>query len=167
MNSRRGVPFAIVVAMGLTAFCTVIQARPVAGTVKDLKTSLGIPNVLVRILETGDSTRTNTFGFYAFPNVVDGSYTFFVGIDKYQPQTLGNTHIPNTCCLGKRGNVNCTGGIDASDLSSLVSYLTGGSFVPCCVDGANVNGTGGIDASDLSSLVSYLTGGTFVLLNCP
>ena len=72
-----------------------------------------------------------------------------------------------SCCVGKRGNVNMAGGVDLSDLSSLVSYLTGGSFVPPCMDAANVNGAGGVDLSDLSSLVSYLTGGTFVLVDCP
>lgn len=72
-----------------------------------------------------------------------------------------------SCCVGKRGNVNMVGGIDLSDLSALVSYLTGGSFVPPCTDAANVNGAGGVDLSDLSSLVSYLTGGSFVLVDCP
>jgi hypothetical protein len=71
------------------------------------------------------------------------------------------------CCVGFRGNVNMAGGIDVSDLSSLVSYLTGGTFVPTCTDAANVNGAGGIDVSDLSALVSYLTGGSFALASCP
>jgi len=74
---------------------------------------------------------------------------------------------PASCCVGKRGNVNMAGGIDAADLSSLVSYLTGGSFIPTCTDAANANGLGGVDATDLSSLVSFLTGGSFVLVNCP
>ena len=72
-----------------------------------------------------------------------------------------------SCCIGKRGNVNCTGAIDLGDLSALVSYLTGGGFVLCCPDASNVNGTGSIDLGDLSALVSYLTGGGFVLVNCP
>lgn len=71
------------------------------------------------------------------------------------------------CCVGKRGNVNMAAGIDLSDLSALVSYLTGGSFVPPCTEAANVNGAGGVDLSDLSALVSYLTGGAFSLVNCP
>jgi hypothetical protein len=71
------------------------------------------------------------------------------------------------CCVGKRGNVNGLGSIDATDLSSLVSFLTGGSFTPGCPNAANVNGLGGVDATDLSSLVSYLTGGGFALVNCP
>ena len=71
-----------------------------------------------------------------------------------------------SCCFGTTGNVNMTGGVDAADLSSLVSYLTGGTFVPPCMAAANVNGAGGVDASDLSSLVNFMTGGTFVLPEC-
>ena len=71
------------------------------------------------------------------------------------------------CCLGTAGNVNGVGGIDLSDLSALVSFLTGGSFVPECPDAANANGSGTIDLSDLSTLVSYLTGGGVVLPSCP
>jgi plastocyanin len=74
---------------------------------------------------------------------------------------------PPSCCVGKRGNVNMTSIVDLSDLSSLVSFLTGGGFVLPCVDAANVNGSGIIDLSDLSALVSFLTGGGFVLPNCP
>jgi len=143
------------------------QARSVAGTVRDRQTSLGIPGVIVRILETGDSTQTDVNGFYFFTNVADGAYTFFVGKQSYQPTTMANTRVPNTCCVGKRGNVNCTGITDLSDLSALVSYLTGGGYVLCCVDASNVNGIGIVDLSDLSALVSYLTGGGFVLPVCP
>ncbi len=76
-------------------------------------------------------------------------------------------NFSSSCCVGKRGNVNCTGAIDLGDLSALVSYLTGGGFVLCCLDAANVNGVGAVDLGDLSALVSYLTGGGFVLINCP
>lgn len=71
------------------------------------------------------------------------------------------------CCSGTRGDVNAVGGVDLSDLSALVSYLTGGSFLLPCIDAANLNGKGCVDLSDLSSLVSYLTGGTFALPMCP
>ena len=76
-------------------------------------------------------------------------------------------NFASSCCIGKRGNVNCTGVIDLGDLSALVSYLTGGGYVLCCYNAANVNGTGVIDLGDLSALVSYLTVGGFVLVNCP
>ena len=70
------------------------------------------------------------------------------------------------CCVGVTGNVNYTGIVDLSDLSSLVSYLTGGGYVLPCPNESNVNGLGIVDLSDLSSLVSYLTGGGYVLPNC-
>jgi hypothetical protein len=59
-----------------------------------------------------------------------------------------------------------TGIVDLSDLSSLVSYLTGGGYHLPCTDEANVNGIGIVDLSDLSALVSYLTGGGYVLPSC-
>ena len=71
------------------------------------------------------------------------------------------------CCTGTTGNVNMVGIVDLSDLSALVSYLTGGGYVLPCVLEANVNNTGIVDLSDLSALVSYLTGGGYVLPSCP
>jgi hypothetical protein len=70
------------------------------------------------------------------------------------------------CCVGVTGNVNYTGIVDLSDLSSLVSYLTGGGFVLPCPNEANVSGGGIVDLADLSALVSYLTGGGYVLPSC-
>lgn len=72
-----------------------------------------------------------------------------------------------SCCTGTTGNVNMSGIVDLSDLSALVSYLTGGGYVLPCVEEANVNAVGIVDLSDLSALVSYLTGGGYVLPNCP
>lgn len=72
-----------------------------------------------------------------------------------------------SCCTGTTGNVNMVGIVDLSDLSALVSYLTGGGYVLPCVPEANVNGLGIVDLSDLSALVNYLTGGGYVLPNCP
>ena len=70
------------------------------------------------------------------------------------------------CCTGTTGNVNRVGIVDLSDLSALVSYLTGGGYVLPCPNEANVNSAGIVDLSDLSALVSYLTGGGYVLPNC-
>ncbi|PWB68507.1 hypothetical protein C3F09_11515, partial [candidate division GN15 bacterium] len=60
-----------------------------------------------------------------------------------------------SCCSDATGNVNMTGVVDLSDLSALVSYLSGGGYVLPCVDAANVNGLGIVDLADLSALVSY------------
>lgn len=71
------------------------------------------------------------------------------------------------CCQGTYGNINQMGVVDLSDLSYLVSYLTGaGTELPCLL-AANVSGTGIVDLTDMSALVSYLTGGGYVMPNCP
>lgn len=71
-----------------------------------------------------------------------------------------------SCCNGVRGDVNMNGTVDLSDVSALVSFLTGGGYVLPCPTEANVNGIGIIDLSDVSALVSYLTGGGYVLPAC-
>ncbi len=62
------------------------------------------------------------------------------------------------CCVGTTGNVNASGGIDLSDLSLLIAYMT---VTPkpalSCQKEANVNGLALIDLSDLSLLIAYLT----------
>ena len=86
----------------------------------------------------------------------------------YTPSGAGPHGITaSVCCIGTTGNVNGAGIIDLADLSSLVSYLTGGGYVLPCPAAANVNNTGIVDLADLSALVNYLTGGGFVLPNCP
>ncbi len=87
--------------------------------------------------------------------------------------TAGNKLAANiaqrspSCCQGIRGNVNCHGGIDLSDLSSLVSYLTGGGYKLCCFEAANINGVGGVDLGDLTAIVSCLTGSACPTVPCP
>ena len=71
------------------------------------------------------------------------------------------------CCEGTRGNVDLSGIVDLSDLSTLVAYLTGSGVYLPCPDEANINGLGIVDLSDLSRLVSYLTGGGATLPVCP
>jgi hypothetical protein len=74
---------------------------------------------------------------------------------------------PVSCCTGMRGNVDGIGIVELADLSALISYLTGGGYVPSCMDRANVNGQGVVDLADLSTLVAYLTGLPAVLAQCP
>jgi hypothetical protein len=82
-------------------------------------------------------------------------------------QGFWQTFAPPSCCAGVTGDVNVNGTVNLADLSSLVSYLTGGGFVPSCSPEADVNASGTINLADLSSLVSYLTAGGYVLPNCP
>jgi hypothetical protein len=79
---------------------------------------------------------------------------------------MGAYDIGCSCCTGTTGNVNIQGIVDLSDLSALVSYLTGGGYVITCRSEANVNRAGIVDLSDLSALVSYLTGGGYLLPDC-
>lgn len=74
---------------------------------------------------------------------------------------------PGPCCVGLRGNVNAVGITDLSDLSALVSFLTGATTYIGCPEGANVNAQGIIDLSDLSMLIAYLTGAGTTLPQCP
>lgn len=73
------------------------------------------------------------------------------------------------CCIGTRGNINGTGGIDLGDLSLLVTYLTsaGGTVVLSCPYAANVDGVGTIDLGDVTLLTNYLAGNGVVLPSCP
>lgn len=79
---------------------------------------------------------------------------------------IGAFPIGCLCCTGTTGNIDLAGIVDLTDLSALVSYLTGGNYVPLCPTEANVNTIGIIDLSDLSALVAYLTGGGYILPNC-
>jgi hypothetical protein len=73
----------------------------------------------------------------------------------------------DACCVGMRGNVDGHGIVELADLSALISYLTGGGYVPPCMDLANVNGAGITDLADLSMLIAYLTGLPVTLVPCP
>ncbi|MFZ1683568.1 MAG: hypothetical protein WAU88_05485 [Candidatus Zixiibacteriota bacterium] len=76
-------------------------------------------------------------------------------------------NFPGSCCTGMRGNVDGVGIVELADLSALISYLTGGGYVPPCLDRANVNGQGVVDLADLSTLVAYLIGLPAVPAQCP
>lgn len=105
----------------------------------------------------GVDTDTNfTYGSFV---VCEGDtiFTSGDGVPDFKP------YVPETgCCIGLRGNVNFSAEnlVDLSDLSLLVSYLTGAPGTrPTlqCLDEANVNAAGIIDGSDLALLVAYLT----------
>ncbi len=141
-----------------------IKADDVIGTVTDSDTGVPLPNVVVKILETGDSTKTDNNGNYFIPNVVNGSYTLLVGALNYTPLVF--TRTIGSCCVGIRGNVNGDPAdqIDISDLVFLVGFMFQSGVIPPCMEEADINGSGGvapIDISDLVTLVAYMfQGGT-------
>ena len=147
------------------------EAKPVLGVVKNSQTNLPVPDVVVKIFETGDSTLTNSSGVYYFPDVPLGTYSFMVGRGQYVPLILTNVSVSNSCCIGATGNVNKSVAEtpDLSDLSLLISYLTVSPRPTLlCSQEANVNNVGAIDLSDLSFLIAYLTQSPRPTLpNCP
>jgi len=125
------------------------------------------PTLLVRQHE---NIQTYRWTLYADCN--DNGISDIQDILSHFSQDLNGNFIPDECdaqicCVDVTGNVNMTGIVDLSDLSALVSYLTGGGYQLPCRNEANINGVGIVDLSDLSALVSYLTGGGFVLPPCP
>ncbi len=133
-----------------------IFAADVVGTVTDNVTGLPISNVVVKILESGDSTMTDINGNYFIPSVVDGSYTLLVGTLNYTPLIL--TKTIGTCCIGVRGNVNndISDAIDISDLVYLVAFMFQGGASPVCFEEADIDGSAAIDISDLVYIVAFM-----------
>lgn len=100
-----------------------------------------------------------TLGQTAVGAISNGSFKMNLGFW----QEFGS----GSCCVGTTGNVNMTGIVDLSDLSALISYVTGGGYLLPCSPEANVNNAGIVDLSDLSALISFVTGGGYILPNCP
>ncbi len=71
------------------------------------------------------------------------------------------------CCVGTRGNVSNSGGIDLTDLAMLIGYLTIPNVTLPCPEAANISGTGTIDLTDLAMLIGYLTIPNVTLQPCP
>jgi len=151
--------FSTVLTFGFiqAAFGSAISARPVSGTITSSLSGAPLANVVVKILQTGDSTQTDGTGKYVFADVPDGAYTILFGKSTYRPLIKTNVAV-GACCVGLTGNVDCdpTNNIDISDLSALVDNLYVSLNPLCCDPSANIDGQPGIDISDLSALVDYL-----------
>jgi hypothetical protein len=134
-----------------------VSARPVSGTITSSLSGAPLANVVVKILQTGDSTQTDGTGKYVFANVPDGAYTMLFGKSTYRPLIKTNVAI-GACCVGLAGNVDCDplNGIDISDLSILVDNLFISLQPLCCNQSANTDGQPGVDISDLSALIDFL-----------
>lgn len=135
-----------------------IYSADVIGTVTDNTTGLPLQNVIVKILETGDSTQTDIDGNYFFPAVPNGPYTFLIGGGNYTPLILSRT--VGSCCVGFRGNINNDPGdaIDISDLVYFVTYAFGTppGPAPVCFEEADVDASGALDIADIVYMVTYM-----------
>ena len=130
---------------------------PVAGKVTSRLTGNPLANVVVKVLETGDSTQTDATGHYVFPNILNGRYTMLIGRSTYQPMVKANVFF-GSCCQGGTGNVDCdpANSVDISDLSALIDNLYISLQPLCCPASANIDGQPGVDISDLSALIDFL-----------
>lgn len=81
---------------------------------------------------------------------------------------IGVFSVGCSCCSGTRGNVDTFAGVDLSDLSLLIAYLTvsPAPHLPCN-SAANIDGAGIVDLSDLTALTGFLTGAGGSLSRCP
>ena len=141
--------------------------KAVMMTYKDGLNGYTLPaNDTLTIFTAMATVRTSAGTAIGMGNPGPGLDSLKLAIDKAKNFMRKNLGFCASCCQGKTGNVNMLGIVDLSDLSALVSYLTGGGYVLPCVPAANVNTLGIVDLSDLSALVSYLTGGGYVLPNC-
>ena len=168
MRTSKHILLVLTVATLIAGAATVTDARQVKGVVRDMITKSPLVNVTVRILQTGDSSKTNVSGIYVFPNVADGSYTFLIGRGTYVPMTKLLVKVPGTCCVGSTGNVDGSldGVVDISDIFAMVDYLSASLPLSTCRDENDVNKDGTIDISDLFALIDYLASGIPLPL-CP
>jgi PKD repeat protein len=95
------------------------------------------------------------------PITIDGysvrEPAFFGPFDSYRPEVVNGALVFLSCCV-LRGDVDHSGEINISDITSYVDYIFGtGSLV--CVPEADVDGSEQTDISDLTFLVEYLFGG--------
>ncbi len=75
----------------------------------------------------------------------------------YTPATGERAVIVQSCCI-LGGDVDHSGELNISDLTSLVDYMFGDDILICSLE-ADVDGSGQLDISDLTYLVEYLFGG--------
>lgn len=140
--------------------------------------------------------KANTYGYYNYFGTTNVQFNTFSSDTNAVDNKAGNIYLQNcwndyvgvgprpvpggggnsdtnpkldcsNCCVGTTGDVNKIDIVDLSDLTALVSFLTGGGYILPCTAEANVNNIGIVDLADLTALVSFLTGGGFVLPNCP
>ena len=132
-----------------------------------LEVQVKFPTPMVRQHEN-----VQTYRWTLYPDCNNNGISDIQDIISHTSADANSNLIPDECdnlicCVDVTGNVNLTGIVDLSDLSALVSYLTGGGYQLPCWNEANINGVGIVDLADLSALVSYLTGFGYNLPWCP
>jgi hypothetical protein len=82
----------------------------------------------------------------------------------------GFDDLCDTCCVGIRGDVDCSGDYepDISDITRLIDFLYLSHLPLCCMQEADVDGSGATpDISDITRLIDYLYISHNPIVDCP
>ena len=96
--------------------------------------------------------------------------TFYGLLAEYHPAMEPGQITYTGCCIGTRGNTNCTAEEepDISDITRLIDFLYTSHDPLCCPEEADCNGSGGDpDISDISALIDFLYLTHAPLQGCP
>ncbi len=116
---------------------------------------------VVDIADPTNPIRIERYAPYGYINDVSvKGEVVYIG-EQYGLQTFRGP----ACCEGTTGNVDGNAGVDLSDLSWLIGYMTGSGGLNC-IGEADVDQSSAVDLSDLSILVYYLVGGGYTLPTC-
>jgi len=99
--------------------------------------------------------------------------TMIIGVEDTQDTSRCEIYfhvIPFDCCVGYRGDANCSGGDpDIADITRLIDFLYLSSSEPlCCPEEADANASGGDpDIADITKLIDFLYLSHEALPGCP
>jgi|GEM_PF-635107 len=94
------------------------------------------------------------WGWFSFKEPCDGFEGDRLEAEWNGPFEFVLHHLP---CVYDRGDVNCDGELDISDITKLINFLYLNREFPCCYDEADINASGGEpDMSDIVRLIDVL-----------
>jgi len=136
----------------LMGFFSTGGATDLTGTITDSVSGLPVSGVTVEILETGDSTATDTDGQYYFSGLVDGNYTLLVGRADYQPRILVSVRVGGFIC----GDMNGDTQVNVGDPVFLINYIFKGGAAPNPLEAADVNADSQVNVGDAVYMINYI-----------
>jgi len=126
------------------------HALEVAGVITDSETGAPLAQAGVIILNTDLVTLTNADGFYYFPDVPPGAYTFMIGRDNYQTTIVTSIGIGWIC-----GDANSDTDINILDVIYLINFKYKGGPAPSTMASGDVNSDSYINILDIVYLINF------------
>lgn len=136
----------------LLGFSNAGGATDLTGTIADSTTGLPLSGVVVKILETGDSTATNAGGHYFFGGLTDGAYTILIGRSMYRPTILTSVLVGSFLC----GDIDGDTRINIGDPVYLINYIFKGGPAPNPLAAGDVNADARINIGDAVHMINYI-----------